>query len=151
LPVEAKPQHLDLAFCPGFGHDRINFHQETGGDTAGQADPAWPNRAGCSTPCATMLGSGWGELGGGKAVAAQEHAGQGAVREALCLLLFVLCILLICIGVVTAFPLFAVWLNCPYPNPRDFSCFFPFSSAPQRGEGRQSSHVALLLPAITKL
>jgi len=32
--------------------------------------------------------------------------------------------------------LFAVLLNCPYPDPLVSTCFFPFSSAPQRGEGR---------------
>jgi len=34
------------------------------------------------------------------------------------------------------FPLFAVLLNCPYPDPPVSACFFPFSSAPRRGEGR---------------
>jgi len=34
------------------------------------------------------------------------------------------------------FPLFAVLLNCPYPDPPVSACFFPFSSAPQQGEGR---------------
>jgi len=34
------------------------------------------------------------------------------------------------------FPLFAVLLNCPYPDPPVSACFFPFSSAPQWGEGR---------------
>jgi len=34
------------------------------------------------------------------------------------------------------FLLFAVLLNCPYPDPPVFACFFPFSSAPQQGEGR---------------
>jgi len=34
------------------------------------------------------------------------------------------------------FPLFAVLLNCPYPDPPVSACFFPFTSAAQRGEGR---------------
>jgi len=33
------------------------------------------------------------------------------------------------------FPLFAVLLNCPYPDPPVSGCFFPFSSAPWRTEG----------------
>jgi len=33
---------------PRFGQDRVNFHQNPGRDTAGGADPTWPNRAGCS-------------------------------------------------------------------------------------------------------
>jgi len=27
-----------LCTCPGFGQDRVNFHQKLGGDTAGWAD-----------------------------------------------------------------------------------------------------------------
>jgi len=73
-----------------------------------------------------MLGSGWGELGGGKSVEAREHGRQRAVREAFCILLFVLCVLLICIVAVTV-P-FAVLFNCPYPDPQIFAFFCPFSS-----------------------
>ena len=48
--------------CPGFGQDRVNFHQNPGKGTAGWADPTptWPNRAGYSIPCAVTLGSGAG-------------------------------------------------------------------------------------------
>ena len=47
--------------CPGFGQDRVNFHQTPGRGTAGRADPTWPNRARYSIPCAVTLGSrGWG-------------------------------------------------------------------------------------------
>jgi len=55
-----------LGRCPGFGQDRVNFHQKPGGDTAGQADPNWPNWTGYSIPYALMLGSGCGgsRLGG---------------------------------------------------------------------------------------
>jgi len=34
------------------------------------------------------------------------------------------------------FPLFAVLLNYPYPDPPISACFFPFSSAPRWGEGQ---------------
>jgi len=61
-------------------------------------------------------------------------------RAALWVLQFVLCILLIGI-VVVLFPLFAVLLNCPYPDPPVFACFFPFSSTPQRGEGQSHGTV----------
>jgi len=47
-----------------------------------------------------------------------------------------LCFLLICIVVVPVFPLFAVLLNCPYPDPPVSASFFPFSSARWWGEGR---------------
>jgi len=62
-----------LAWCPGFGEDRVNFHQNPGRGIAGQADPTWPNRAGYSMPCAVMLSSGGGEQGGGNSLAAQER------------------------------------------------------------------------------
>jgi len=119
--------------CPGFGQDRVNFHWNPGRDTAGRADPTWPNRAGYSIPCAITLGSGGGERVGGNSLTARESA--ASVRESgslgcvvrvvlspyLCLLLFL-------------FPLFAVLLNCPYPDPPVSACFFPFFFAPWRGE-----------------
>jgi len=36
----------------------------------------------------------------------------------------------------SCFPLFAVLLNCPYPDPPVSASFFPFSSARRWGEGR---------------
>jgi len=33
-----------LTDCPGFGWDRVNFHKKPGGDTAGLADPNWPDK-----------------------------------------------------------------------------------------------------------
>jgi len=50
-----------IGSCPGFGQDRVNFHQNPGRGTARWADPTWPNRAGYSIPCAIMLGSGGAE------------------------------------------------------------------------------------------
>jgi len=58
--------YITIVSCPGFGQDRVNFHQKPRGDTAGQADTDWPNRIGYSIPCAAMLGSSWGKLGRGK-------------------------------------------------------------------------------------
>jgi len=52
-----------LNLCPSFGQDRVNFHWNTGRDTAGRADPTWSSRAGYSIPCAIMLGSLWGGAG----------------------------------------------------------------------------------------
>jgi len=49
------------------------------------------------------------------------------------------------------FSLFAVLLNCPYPDPPVFACFFPFSSAPRQGEGwPRGNFVAGRSQAITK-
>ena len=47
-----------------------------------------------------------------------------------------LCFLLICIVVVPVFPLFAVLLNCPYPDPPVSATFFSFSSTRRWREGR---------------
>jgi len=66
--------HTLMSLCPGFGQDRVNFHQNPRRGTAGRADPTWPNRAGYSIPCAVMLGSGWGELGGGNSLTARGRA-----------------------------------------------------------------------------
>jgi len=65
--------------CPGFGQNRVNFHWTPGRGTGGWADPTWPNRAGYSIPCAVMLASGGGELGGGNSLAAREDS--AAVRS----------------------------------------------------------------------
>jgi len=70
-------------------------------DTARRADPNWPNKTGYLIPCAVMLGSGRGELAGGKLITAGDRLGHRVVRVPLCILLFVLCILLISIDVAT--------------------------------------------------
>jgi len=125
--------------CPGFGQDRVNFHQNPGRGTAGWAGPTptWPNRAGYSIPCAVMLGS------GGEGVARWEHthgsgaSGAGPVRESrsvACAVRVVFSPYLYCYCSCSL--LFAVLLNCPYPDPPVSAFFFPFSSARQRGEGR---------------
>jgi len=78
--------------CPGFGQDRVNFHQNPGRGTAGWADPmpTQPNRAGYSIPCAVILGSGggWAERreltrgsGGHSGGSVQEN---GSVGRAVC-------------------------------------------------------------------
>ena len=112
-------------WCPGFGQDRVNFHQNPRRGTTGRADPTWPNRAGYSIPCAVMVGSCGGKLGSRNSLAAREHSGSS-----LC------CVFSFSVSLLLLFPLFAVLLNCPYPDPPASACFFPFSSAPRRGEGR---------------
>ena len=122
--------------CPGFGQDRVNFHQHPGRDTAGRADPTWPNRAGYSIPCAScwvpVRGS-WGqELTRSSGAQAPVLSGRTVLWViGLC------CVFSWSVSLLLLFPLFAVLLNCPYPDPPFSACFFPFfSSAPQQGEGR---------------
>jgi len=79
-----------------------------------------------------MLGSYWGELGGGKSVVALEHAGHQAVRVALCISLFVLYILIISITVIIV-PFVCCSVKLPLSQPTSFCLFV---SPPQQGEGR---------------
>ena len=74
---------MEKAERSGFSQDRVNFHQKPGGNTAGQAYPKWPNKTGYSIACVIILGSGGGQVGGGKAVLPQDRTGHLAVRVAL--------------------------------------------------------------------
>jgi len=125
-----------LKFCPGFGQDRVNFHRTPGRGTARRADPTWPNRAGYSIPCAVMLGSGRGKLGRQELTRGSGARGRGGSGERLCGLCGLCCVFPFSVSLLFLFPLFAVLLNCPYPDPPVSACFFPFFSAPQWGEGR---------------
>jgi len=58
--------YFEYGHSPGFGQDRVNFHQKPGGNTVRQTDPNWPNKAGYLTPCALMLGSEQGSWLGGR-------------------------------------------------------------------------------------
>jgi len=98
--VEGLISLLILGECPGFGQDRVNFHQNPGRGTAGWAEPTptWPNGAGYSIPCAVMLGSG----GGGSAAGTHLRLGSARCRlwrVALQVVRFMSCLLLICIVV----------------------------------------------------
>ena len=78
-----------LVWCPGFGQDRVNFHQNPGREKAGRADPTWPNRRGYSIPCAVMLGSDRGELGAGTHPLLGSMRRRWLVRAALWVVRFV--------------------------------------------------------------
>jgi len=105
-----------------------------------------------------MLGSGWGSW------AARRQSWLGSarlrlvVRVAVCVLLFVLCILLVCIVVVTvSFVCCSAKLPLSRPtNPAVFACFFSIllctpAGGGGGGEGRQGNRLVLLLPAAAKL
>jgi len=71
-------------------------------------------------------------------------------RAALWVVRFVLCFLLICIVVVTV-PFVCCSVKLPLSRPTSFACFFPFSSAPRRGEGRpRGTFVASCSQTITQ-
>jgi len=123
-----------LGWCPGFSQDGVNFHQEPGGNTAGQADPTWPNRAGYSIPCAIMPGSGWGGAGQQELTCSLQRCRAARMAlsvPAVCVVyspyLYRCCYCSLCL------------LFCQtalIPTHRFFACFFPFSSATQQREGR---------------
>jgi len=95
---------------------------QEGAQPGGGGDPTWPNRARYSILCDVMLG--FGEGGGVAGTRGCSGAcSTSPVRESrsvvrVCVVfssLFVLLLLL--------FPLFAVLLNCPYPDPLVFCLF----------------------------
>ena len=124
---------------------RIQEGAQPGGLTQpGQTEQCIPYHV----PSCWVLGGGSRETG--------THSWLGsawwwAVRVALCVLLFVLCVLLIRIIVVTV-PFVCCSVKLPLSRPTSFCLFFfRFSSASQWREGRQGSRVALLLLATAKL
>jgi len=129
--------HTPESACPGYDQDRVNFHRNPGRGTAGWADPTWSNGAGYSIPCAVMLDSGGGEMGGRNSLAAWERAVVRKRAALFCVLCsaVLFCVFPLSVLLLFLFPLFAVLLNCPYPDPPVSACFFPFSSAPGRGGG----------------
>jgi len=146
------PLWSHFCYCPGFGQDRVNFHQHPGRGIAGWAGPTptWPNRARYSIPCAVTLGSGGGGAAaggrrGGNSLAAWERAAPVlSERAGLWVVRFVWCFLLICVIVVPV-PFVCCSVKLPLSQP---TSFLPvsFHSPPHRG-GRRGSRVALLLLA----
>ena len=75
-------------------------------------------------------GAGRWELTRGSGVSGTSRGGRLSQLCGLC------CVFSLSVSLLFLFPLFAVLLNCPYPDPPVSACFFPFSSAPRRGEGQ---------------
>jgi len=132
-----------VSYCPGFGQNRINFHWNPGRDTAGRADPHLAKQSRVFHTMCHHAGFRWGVAGRG-----ELSRGSGAQRwEWLSGLCGLCCVFSLSVSLLLLFPLFAVLLNCPYPDPPVSACFFPFCSAPWQGEGWP--HGALL-PATAK-
>jgi len=92
----------------------------------GQAEPGIPYHV---PSCWVLMG---GELGRGNSLVAREFA---AVVWESSSVGCAICVFSLSVSSLFLFPLFAVLLNCPYPDPPVSACFFPFSSALWRGEG----------------
>jgi len=81
----------------------------------------------------------WVPVGGSGAVGTHSRlgsTGSSGPGEWLCGLCGLCCVFSLSVSLLLLFPLFAVLLNCPYPDPPVSACFFAFSSAPRRGEER---------------
>ena len=127
---------ITVSPCPGFGWDRVDFHKKPGGDTAGPADPNWPNKWSTwyhVTSCLVPSGrAGWGEVN----YPSGARWASGGEREFLHVVPSVFCIFLPVL-LLSLFASFAFLLNCPCPNQR----VLPFSSHspphPTRGKGNR--------------
>ena len=100
----------------------------------GQTEPGIPYRV--------TLGSGGGGGAAGTHSRGSGACGAGTVQESGSVFCRVFSLF---VSLLLLFPLFAVLLNCPYPDPPVF-CLFSFHSPPHRGGGR-GGRMALLLPA----
>jgi len=80
-----------------------------------------------------MLGSGGGSWAAGTHLRLLSRAQR---QEQLSGLFGLCCVFPLSVSLLFLLPLFAVLLNCPYPDPPVSACFFPFSSTPRQGEGR---------------
>jgi len=80
------------------------------------------------------VGGSWGAGTHSRLRRAQQR--QSCPGERLCGSCGLFCVIPLSVSLLFLFPVFAVLLNCPYPDPPVSACFFPFSSAPRWGEGR---------------
>jgi len=81
------------------------------------------------------LGGGWGELGWGKGLAAQElvvaAVGESGSVHSCCLF----CVFSLSVSLSLLFPLFAVLLNGPFPDPPAFCLFLSILLRTPEGRG----------------
>jgi len=97
----------------------------------GQTEPGIPYHV---PSCWVPVGGSWEAGTHLRLRSARQRRWRRSGRVALCVLLF--CVLPLSVSSLFLFPLFAVLLNCPHPDPPVSACFFPFSSATQQGEGQ---------------
>jgi len=121
--------------CAGFSQDRVNFHRTPGRGTAGRTDSHLAKQSRVFHTMCRHAGFQWGGVGWRELTRGSGARGGGA-GERLCGLCGLCCIFSSSVSLLF---LFAVLLNCPYPDPPVSASFFPFSSAPRQGEGRPCS------------
>jgi len=112
---------------------RIQKGAQPGGLTQpqpGQTEPGIPYHV---PSCWVLVGGSWGGGTHSRLRSARRHFCPG---ERLCGSCGSCCVFSFSVSLLFLFPVFAVLLNCPYPDPPVSACFFLFSSAPRWGEGR---------------
>jgi len=86
-------------------------------------------------PSCWVLGAEW-RVCGRNSLAARERRRRSCLGEQLSGSCGSCHVFSLCVSLLFLFPLFAVVLNCPYPDPPVSASFFPFSSTPRQGKGR---------------
>jgi len=104
------------------------------GAQPGGLTPPGQTEQGIHTMC-RHAGFRWGGAGRWE-LTCGSWIGSARWQERLSGLCGLCCVFSLSVSLLFLFPLFAVLLNCPYPDPPVSVCFFPFSSAPWQGEGR---------------
>jgi len=126
----------------GLARTGLIFHQNPGRGTAGWADPTptWPDRAGYSIPCAVMLGSGGGGGAAGTHSRLRSTQRWCGLRERVCCAVYFVMFSPYLYHCCSCFPLFAVLLNCPYPDPPVFCLFLSILLRTTAGGGVAAWH-----------
>jgi len=121
---------------PGLIFTGLQEGAQPGGATPpGQTEQGIPYHV---PSCWVPVGGSWGAGTHSRLWSAQRRCGPGERAGLFCGLCSagLFCVFPFSVSLLFLFPLFAVLLNCPYPDPPVSACFFPFSSAPRHGEGR---------------
>jgi len=137
--LSVSPLRVGLGKCPGFGQDRVNFHRTPGRGTAGGWGLTPPGQTEPGVPY--HVPSRWVPVGGAARRGLTRGLGWGAApvrfgRAAVWVVRFVVVFSPYLYRCCSCFPLFAVLLNCPYPDPPVSASFLSILSARRRGEGR---------------
>ena len=126
-----------LHSCPGFGQNRVNFHRTPGTGTAGGWGLTPPGQTEPGIPY--HVTSRWVPVWGGGVAGRHSRLGRAQRRSGFgraAVVRFVVVFSPYLYRCCSCFPLFAVLLNCPYPDPPVSASFFSFSSTCWWGEGR---------------
>jgi len=124
IPTVRYIQNKFFSVCPGFGQDRVNFHQNPGRGTPGRLTQPQPGQTEPGIPYhvpsrwVTTGGMAWRELTHSSGARAPFLSG----RTALWVVRFVSCFLLICI-VVVAVPFICCSVKLPLSRPTSFCLF----------------------------